>query len=258
VHAVCDGLLTHPRDCAAYIAMGDAPVLVDCGSGEGRAPLLRNLKKLGVHPRDIAGVLGTHCHYDHLAGITELRRHNPDLRLSLHHADAPAVEDADQELTCAGWMFGRALQPERVDDAFTGGETFDIAGLSFDVIHTPGHTPGSVCYRLEIDGKVFVFAGDSLTPSCDRVNGVRRDWERTFDVLADMEYDVFLPGHASQINNPYYAALMLPGPAPVRRAAVRALRRARVPFWHIASFQYRYLITPFARLTDIVPHKSSS
>lgn len=254
VHAVCDGLLSHPRDCAAYLVLGDAPVLVDCGSGEGHAALLRNLKKLGVQPRDIAGVLGTHCHYDHLAGITALRRHHPDLCLALHDADAPAVEDADQALTCSGWMFGRTPPPERVDDTFTGGELFDIAGLSFQVIHAPGHTPGSVCYRVEIDGAVVVFAGDSLTPSCGRVHGVRRDWERTFDRLAALEYDVFLPGHASQISNPYYAALMMPGPAPARRAAVRALRRARVPFWHIASFQYRYLITPFARLADSARH----
>lgn len=251
VHMVTDGMLTHPRDCAAYLIQGQAPVLVDCGSGEGHKGLLRNLKRLGVHPRELAGVLATHCHYDHLAGITILRKYNPDLVLAAHDLDAPAIETADPDLTCAGWMFHASLAPERVDETLVGGEMFEIAGLEFEVIHTPGHSPGSVCFRLDRDGKSFVFAGDSLTPSCRRVNGDFDVWEESLHSIADLDCDLFLPGHTSQITNPFYTALMAPAPQGARRAVFRALQKARTPFWNIASLQYQYLISPFARLTDM-------
>ena len=243
-------MLTHPRDCAAYLILGEAPVLIDCGSGEGHRGLLRNLKRLGIHPRGLAGVLATHCHYDHVAGIAALRAHNPDIPLAAHDLDAPAIAHADPDLTCAGWMFHAPMAPARVDETLVGGETFEVAGLEFDVVHTPGHSPGSVCFRLKRDGKSFVFAGDSLTPSCARVKGDYDVWAESLHIIADLDCDVFLPGHASQMSNPFYTALMAPLPWAARRAAFHALQKARAPFWNVASLQYQYLITPFARLTD--------
>lgn len=252
VHAVSDALLTHPRDCASYLVAGDAPVLIDCGSGEGHAALLRNMSRLGVRPEDLAGVIGTHCHYDHINGLAALRAINPDIPLSMHADEAPAIENADPDLTCAGWMFFRDIEPLRVDNKLSDGDAFEAGGLCFEVIHTPGHSPGSMCLRADVRGRTILFAGDCLTPSCDLVGGDRATWEQTLDLLRDLEYDILLPGHSSQLNNPYYAALMAPLRPRARRAAIRALQGARAPFWAAASFQYRYLISPFARITDLL------
>lgn len=252
VHAVTDGLLSHPRDCASYLILADAPVLIDCGSGEGHGALTRNLARLGVRPADLAAVICTHCHYDHVNGLAALRAQCPDIPLTMHRADAAAVETADPDLTCAGWMFHTRIESLRVDNKLIGGETIEIAGLALEAIHTPGHSPGSMCLRAEVDGRAFLFAGDCLTPSCSRVNGDRGQWEQTLDLCAGLEFDTLLPGHSSQLNNPYYAALMALRGRRARGAALRLMQSAQGPFWTAASFQYRYLISPFARITDML------
>ncbi len=57
-------------------------------------------------------------------------------------------------------LTGELVKPVKPDVLLHGGETLDLAGLSLDVIHTPGHTKGGVCYALKSDRKLFV--GDTL------------------------------------------------------------------------------------------------
>jgi hydroxyacylglutathione hydrolase len=129
----------------------DEAVVVDPGfSGDRIRRLLRSAGKRPV------AALATHGHADHVGAALELC--GTDLPLYIHGDDERALTDP------VGWGAGYpSAAPGRPELTTTvaDGDVIDHAGLQLEVIHTPGHTPGSVCFRL--DDSVFsgdlVFAG---------------------------------------------------------------------------------------------------
>jgi glyoxylase-like metal-dependent hydrolase (beta-lactamase superfamily II) len=125
-------------------------VVVDPGFSPER--VLAMLDEAGKRP---AAVLATHGHFDHIGSAAELC--GEEVPLYIHEDDRAALVDPE------AWGAGYASPPVAVKDvrAIADGEVLEFAGFRIEVIHTPGHTPGSVCYRT--DGLVFcgdlVFAG---------------------------------------------------------------------------------------------------
>jgi glyoxylase-like metal-dependent hydrolase (beta-lactamase superfamily II) len=112
----------------------------------------RMLETAGRRP---VAVLATHGHFDHVGSAATFC--GDELPFYVHEADALALVDP------AAWGSSRATPPVPVKDVRTvvDGDELAFAGFSIRVLHTPGHTPGSVCYRT--DGWVLsgdlVFAG---------------------------------------------------------------------------------------------------
>jgi len=125
----------------------DDVVVVDPGF---YAPKLREL--LRADGKRVAAVLATHGHFDHIGAAADFC--GDELPLYIHEADAPALTDP------AGWGAGLDTPPVPVKDVRTvlDGDVLEFAGFRLEVAHTPGHTPGSVCYVT--DG--FIFSGDLL------------------------------------------------------------------------------------------------
>lgn len=124
---------------------------------EGRAVLIdpgANPEKIMAAVLDsgveIAAILLTHGHFDHINAVAELKK-SIDLDVYLHRDDLFLAQTKSS-------MYGikvNTFTPERL---LSGGETLSIAGMDIRVIHTPGHTPGGVCYVV---GDV-IFSGDTL------------------------------------------------------------------------------------------------
>ncbi len=98
-------------------------------------------------------VLLTHGHWDHIGAVAELQRDGA--KVVMHRNDKDFPSDAD--LSVASY-FGAAVEPFTSDIIVDGGEVLDLCGMKFKVLHTPGHTAGSVCY---IYGS-WIFSGDTL------------------------------------------------------------------------------------------------
>jgi hydroxyacylglutathione hydrolase len=184
----------------------DESVAIDPGfEPEAVAELLR------ASGKRLAAVLLTHAHMDHAwqAGVLAGEEHP----VFVHAADAVAFEDP------AAWDVGFENPLEPVKDLRTieDGEVLTVAGLSIDVLHTPGHTPGHCVFRVGDDVLLLsgdlVFAGSvgrSDFPNSDA--GAMRDSLRRFLSLPDGL--PVLPGHGARTDvgreratNPFLAEL---------------------------------------------------
>lgn len=161
-------------------------VLIDpADSGEA---LVRRLEADGLTP---VAVLLTHSHYDHILAVPALQKRWPTLPVYCHVLDRPkALVEYDMGQTFPTVSAFSNLMP--LED----GQTVELMGIPFRVLHTPGHTPGSVCF---IAGN-FLFSGDTLfyrsIGRTDFEGGDVRQMAASLKRLAALpgDYDV-LPGH---------------------------------------------------------------
>jgi glyoxylase-like metal-dependent hydrolase (beta-lactamase superfamily II) len=123
----------------------DQAVVIDPGFFPDRVRAL--LDAAGKRP---VAVLATHGHYDHIAAVADLC--GDELPLYIHKDDELALTDPE------AWGAGFPQPAARPGDvrSFVDGELLQVGGLSFEVAHTPGHTPGSSCFRLP----ELLFSGD--------------------------------------------------------------------------------------------------
>lgn len=152
------------------------------------------LEKEGLQPRY---VLLTHGHYDHVGGVAGLRQRYAGIPVYVHEADTHLTPQL-----CMGLEWTHH---------YDEGDTLKMDGVTFRVLHTPGHTPGSVCLMVENT----LISGDTLfAGSCGRTDLPGGSWptiRESLRRLASFEANLWvLPGHGgtSQLRdekryNPY-------------------------------------------------------
>ena len=104
--------------------------------------------------RRIAAILLTHGHFDHIGAVSALAEEGTEILI--HEADAPMLTDGKLN---AGWLASLRVTAPAATRTFRGGDCLRLAGISLQVIHTPGHTPGSCCFLAEDD---VLFTGDTV------------------------------------------------------------------------------------------------
>ena len=103
---------------------------------------------------NVHAILLTHTDLDHIAGLHELRQAFGDVPIAVHASERDVIEKGKPLRREFGPL---ATQLEHVDDLVEG-EPYRAGSLEFEVLHTPGHSPGGV--TLKING--FLFTGDAL------------------------------------------------------------------------------------------------
>ena len=160
-------------------ATGQGAIIDPGGNGAGIASAA---EQLGMTP---AAILLTHGHYDHTGAVAELREKYPGIKVYLHPLDAAVMADSNYLVPDIG---------PTVD--YGEGDRVTVGSLTFTVLHTPGHTPGSV--TLELDD--VLFTGDTLFQgSCGRTDFPGGSFDAilaSLKRLGQLEGDrQVLPGH---------------------------------------------------------------
>ena len=117
------------------------------------------LAALRRHALRCTAILNTHCHIDHV-GANHALKEATGARVMLHEADLPLYDNLRVQ---AQWMGGIIREPPRAEvDAHVGqGDRVSAGAVTAEVLHTPGHTPGSICFRVE-GGEPLLLSGDTL------------------------------------------------------------------------------------------------
>ncbi len=186
--------------------------LIDTGFRGSARHIVNFIRRLGRSPEEISLIILTHNHLDHAGGLAELKRFTP-AKVVLHKADISADENQlpypkviTKLLHIPPFSLSRPLvyvQPSEVDIQVEGGEVFSPLG-GLQVIHTPGHTRGSI--SLFSPKKRLLMVGDALnkrhkemrlppkmvsTDLSQAVDSVRR--------IAQLDFDTLCFGHGRPI-----------------------------------------------------------
>lgn len=107
----------------------------------------------------VRAIVHTHAHLDHIYGTRDVKeRHGGDI--CLHRGDTFLYDGFAMQAAMFGW---RVRPTAPVDRWVEHGDTVPVGKRSLAVVHTPGHTPGSVCFTVEDpDAGPIMFAGDTL------------------------------------------------------------------------------------------------
>lgn len=130
-------------------SMGEA-VIVD--PGDSAIMLEKKLDEMGVRP---VAILLTHGHFDHVMAAQELAEHY-NIERYIHEEEKETLEKPNMNVSI---MINRQ-DSYSADKFIREGDILEFAGFKFEVIHTPGHTLGGVCYYVREEK--LLFSGDSL------------------------------------------------------------------------------------------------
>ena len=136
----------------ADVASGEA-IVVD--GGDEPARILERLAALGVRATYL---VHSHAHIDHIGAVAALREHTGG-RALLHPGDLPLYQMLRQQ---AQWIGIAAPQIVQLDGDLREGDRLNAGAATLEVLHTPGHTPGSVSFALQADGATRLLSGDTL------------------------------------------------------------------------------------------------
>ncbi|HZO05071.1 MAG TPA: MBL fold metallo-hydrolase [Solirubrobacterales bacterium] len=129
----------------------DQLLIVDPGEESDR--ILAAVEESGA---DVAAILITHCHFDHIGAVAPVAAAT-GAPVYCPEIEAPVLADIMSYVPYPG--FG-PFDSYDADETVAGGETLELAGLELDVVFTPGHSPGHVTYAVR--GEDALFSGDVL------------------------------------------------------------------------------------------------
>jgi glyoxylase-like metal-dependent hydrolase (beta-lactamase superfamily II) len=195
IFQVGGGSLTSPEDAAIYLIKHEGyGALVDAGCGHGTGKLFKNLSACGVQPQDIEYLLITHCHYDHTGGAQEVKDRT-GCRIVAHELDARFLEEGNDRVTAAKW-YGVSMKLLHVDLKLKGKRSKIALGTRIiEALHVPGHSPGSLVYVTESEGKRVLFGQDVHGPLDASLLSNKKDYLESLKFLVSLEADILCEGH---------------------------------------------------------------
>jgi glyoxylase-like metal-dependent hydrolase (beta-lactamase superfamily II) len=205
-------LVAGVRGANAYLLVDAELTLVDAGMKGQAETIFRYMESLGMAADDLARIVITHNHLDHVGSLADLR-HRAGAQVIAYQAEAPFISSQEPMPLPPGALMRLLarlpLMPEAeaapVDITVQDGDYLDLLGGA-SIIHVGGHTPGSIALHLPADG--VLICGDAIDHRRGKLGpppkGFTLDMEQAMDSvrrMADLEFECLCPGHGAPITN---------------------------------------------------------
>lgn len=176
---------------AYFIENEESVILIDPSSESDKI-----IKKLNQINKPFKAILLTHAHYDHIGALDDIIS-KYDVPVYMHQEEFDFLQDPVKNGTSKFKQYGMPqvisyAKPSKLEEG-----SKEIEGLKFDVLHTPGHSPGSLTYVFD----EFAVVGDTLfNNGIGRTDLYRGDYETLVDSIKDKIFELegdlpLFPGH---------------------------------------------------------------
>ena len=191
----------HGTSSHSYVIKGDyANLLIDSGVDANFPALQKSLLRVGLKIRDIDIVINTHEHFDHIGANRYFQDH---ALIAAHRFAATKMIFDDRYVTLYKSADLNEI-PLKVHLWLESKSRFDLGNYSLNVIHTPGHTSGSICLYEPASKILFtgdtVFAGGTLSDIAE--SGSVGDYINSMLSLSTRKICEIYPGHGNISTNP--------------------------------------------------------
>ena len=186
-------------------------IVLDGGLAQTAPQIEANIRALGFKVSDVKILLNSHAHFDHAAGLAELKK-GSGAKLVVMEGDAALLEHGGQgDFFFGGTKTFSAVKPDRV---IHDGDTVSLGGTTLTAHLTPGHTRGCTTWTMTAndagkDYNVVFFCSASVLDGYQLVDrpgeppsypGIAADYEKAFRVWKSLPCDVFLGAHGQFFN----------------------------------------------------------
>jgi hydroxyacylglutathione hydrolase len=138
--------------------------------GEDAATLRLELARMGV---GVSGILVTHTHYDHIGAVADLAEAT-GAPVYISEVEAEVLAQPDD------YYPGQRIRPWEAEVQLSGEQTVDLAGISFQTVQVPGHSPGHIAFYADL----CLFSGDVLfAGSVGRTDLPMASWETLLESI---------------------------------------------------------------------------
>jgi len=177
------------NNCNSYLIDGPFKILIDPGHQHLFTELGNSLGSINIRPEDIDLIIGTHIHPDHIEAVQSFS--TLSTMISIHEMEYHYFQEN------AAYYHGFNIEP---DFLLTEG-ALRAGNIELEVIHTPGHSPGSIC--LYWPSHKALFAGDVIFEQgvgrTDLPGGNGDQLKKSIGRLSSLNIELLLPGHGNII-----------------------------------------------------------
>ncbi|HZM45165.1 MAG TPA: subclass B3 metallo-beta-lactamase [Burkholderiales bacterium] len=197
-------------DLAVYLITTSAGnILINTGINDSVAGIRSNIEALGFRFADIKLLLATHGHWDHVAGMAEIKRLT-GARMLMHEDDAPMLEDGGN--SDYRYLQGRGpiYEAVAVDQRLKDGDKVRLGDTELTVLHHPGHTKGATSFTFTTrdrgrDYSVLIANMASINPGVmvggmPGFPGITQAYTQTLAKQKQLKPDIWVASHAAQFN----------------------------------------------------------
>lgn len=195
-------------DLSTYlITSPQGHILINSGLLQTVPQIKAGVEQLGFKLADVKIITATHGHFDHVAGLAELKRMT-GARVVMSEQDSELLESGGKSDFRFGDSPGARFEPVKVDQRLKDGDKIELGSIILTAHHHPGHTKGATSFTFEVREndktyRVGIMNMPSINPGV-RVSGmpkfpdIAQAYARTFHDQKEMRIDVWLASHASQ------------------------------------------------------------
>ena len=182
-------------DSNIFVIAGEKPTVIDTGTGMHMDSILSQIAEF-IDLTDIVQIILTHEHFDHTGGVKQLYETTNKQATIIAHKEASIKIEKGESMFAR--LLGETMPKMPVDQKLSGEEILQIGNKQFEVIYTPGHTPGCIClYNKETK---TLFSGDTVFANgsfgrTDLPGGNSAELKESIKRLSKLDVERLYPGH---------------------------------------------------------------